>query len=103
MFAHADGAPLADARRSFKTAIRRAEVPDIRWHDLRHTFASLVASSGGSLPMIGALLGHSTPATTARYAHLMDGPLREAADEVGRIFSAASAGTARSGERPAPE
>jgi hypothetical protein len=38
-------------------------------HDLSHSFASQLASTGASLPLIGALLGHSNPSTTARYAH----------------------------------
>jgi integrase len=52
--------------------------PTVRAHDLRHTYASLLASAGLSLPIIGALLGHTQPATTQRYAHLMDDPLRQA-------------------------
>ena len=46
----------------------------VRVHDLRHSYASLLASAGLSLPTIGALLGHSQPSTTARYAHLADSP-----------------------------
>ncbi len=56
---------------------------DLRVHDLRHNFASEGASAGLSLPLIGALLGHTNPATTARYAHLMDDPLRQAAERIG--------------------
>lgn len=59
--------------------------PSARIHDLRHTYASVLASSGLSLPIIGALLGHSQPATTARYSHLMDDPLRQATERVGAI------------------
>jgi integrase len=55
----------------------------IRLHDLRHSYASLLASRGASLPMIGKLLGHSHPSTTARYAHLAEDPLRRLAAEVG--------------------
>ena len=65
-------------------AIRaEAGLTDVRLHDLRHSFASLLASSGLSLPVIGALLGHSQPSTTARYSHLLDDALREAATKVG--------------------
>jgi integrase len=49
----------------------------VRLHDLRHSYASLLASGGASLPMIGALLGHANPTTTARYAHLAADPLRQ--------------------------
>jgi site-specific recombinase XerD len=55
-----------------------AGLRDLRVHDLRHSYASFLASAGLSLPTIGALLGHSQPATTARYAHLFDDPLRRA-------------------------
>ena len=60
---------------------------DVNMHDLRHTYASTLASAGLSLPIIGALLGHTQPQTTARYAHLMDDPLREATEKAGAILS----------------
>jgi integrase len=59
-----------------------------RAYDLRHSFASLAASGGESLPIIGALLGHTQPRTTARYAHLADRPLTAAAEKVGALISA---------------
>jgi hypothetical protein len=46
-----------------------------------------LAGAGYSLPVIGALLGHSLPATTARYAHLAHDPLREATERAGAILS----------------
>jgi integrase len=55
---------------------------DLRVHDLRHTYASILASQGHSLALIGALLGHSQTQTTKRYAHLLDDPLREATNGV---------------------
>lgn len=54
--------------------------PTVRIHDLRHTFASHLVSSGESLHIVGKLLGHTLPQTTARYAHLADQALRDAAD-----------------------
>jgi integrase len=62
----------------------------LRIHDLRHSFASQLASGGASLPLIGALLGHSNPSTTARYSHLYDDPLRAAVEKVGAVVSAAA-------------
>ncbi len=56
-------------------------------HDLRHTYASVLASAGLSLPVIGALLGHTTPTTTARYAHLFDDPLRAATERASDIIT----------------
>jgi integrase len=70
----------------------KARLPDVRLHDLRHSWASVAAGGGASLPVIGALLGHRQPGTTARYAHLGTDPLRKAADTVStRIASAMSA------------
>ena len=66
-----------------------AGLADVRLHDLRHSFASVGAGLGESLPVIGALLGHRATATTARYAHLSDDPLKAGADRIaGRIAAA---------------
>ena len=59
-------------------ACKRAGVPRVRIHDCRHTVASLLVSNGASLAVVGAILGHSNPAVTSRYAHLLDDPLRAA-------------------------
>jgi integrase len=66
-----------------------AALDDVRLHDLRHSFASVGAAGGLSLPIIGALLGHKHAATTARYAHLSADPLRAANDAVGARIAAA--------------
>jgi integrase len=69
-------------------ALRKAAtIPDVRLHDLRHTYASVLASAGLSLPVIGALLGHATPVTTHRYAHLFDDPLRQATERAAAIIT----------------
>ncbi|MEW6437795.1 MAG: tyrosine-type recombinase/integrase [Pseudomonadota bacterium] len=60
-----------------------AGLQDVRIHDLRHSFASVAVSMGASLPMIGALLGHADSATTQRYAHFHDDPLRAASELIG--------------------
>lgn len=65
--------------------------PNVRIHDLRHSFASLLVSGGASLPMIGAMLGHTQVQTTQRYAHLYDEPLRQAAEHVGNTIGSAIA------------
>jgi site-specific recombinase XerD len=56
--------------------------PNVRIHDLRHSFASILVSAGASLPLIGQLLGHTQAQTTHRYAHLFDRPMRDAAEAV---------------------
>ena len=65
-----------------------AGLRDVRLHDLRHSFASIAVSGGASLPIIGALLGHAHSATTQRYAHLSDDPLRAASEAVGNQIAA---------------
>jgi integrase len=55
-------------------AIReKAGLQDFRFHDLRHSTASLLAQNGASLPEIGAVLGHKSASATQRYAHLVEG------------------------------
>jgi integrase len=63
---------------------------DARLYDLRHTFASVGAGGGLSLPIIGRLLGHTQSRTTQRYAHLADDPLREAAEKITTVITGAS-------------
>jgi integrase len=66
---------------------RAAAVRGLRLHDLRHSYASQLASAGHSLSLIGQLLGHTQAATTHRYAHLLDDPLRKATEQVGAIIA----------------
>lgn len=61
---------------------QRAALPDVRMHDLRHSFASVAIMDGMSLSLIGKLLGHALPETTARYAHLADEAVMDAAERV---------------------
>jgi integrase len=68
-------------------ARKAAKLDGVRLHDLRHAYASILASAGLSLPVIGALLGHATPVTTARYAHLFDDPLRQATERASAIIT----------------
>lgn len=77
-----EGGRLTDLQPFWQRVRARAGLCDVRIHDLRHTFASVAAEAGMSLPMIGKLLGHSTPQSTARYAHLAAGTVRHAADNV---------------------
>jgi integrase len=80
---------VIDVAKNWYAICKSAGITGLRIHDLRHSFASQLASGGASLPLIGALLGHSNPATTARYSHLFDDPLRKAVERVGAIIDAA--------------
>ncbi|MCB1549482.1 MAG: tyrosine-type recombinase/integrase [Hyphomicrobiaceae bacterium] len=86
------GSWLVNLQKPWRRIRAMAGLPDVRIHDLRHSFASMAVSSGASLPMIGALLGHSQPRTTARYAHLADDPVRQTNAQVGDAISAAMGG-----------
>ena len=81
--------PKADLARPWKAVSRLAGLEGVRLHDLRHSFASFAVAGGASLPMIGALLGHAQPQTTARYAHLADDPVRATAERAAGISRAA--------------
>lgn len=77
----------------------KAGIPDVRLHDLRHTYASIGASNGMSLSFLGKLLGHKNQATTQRYAHLFDEPIQKAAADIASIIH--SKGTPNQPEVPA--
>ncbi len=78
-----EGAHLINLQKPWRRIRKKVGLNDVRIHDLRHTFASIAASNGLSLPIIGALLGHKQTQTTARYAHLIGQPLIDASEKVG--------------------
>jgi len=61
-----------------------ANIPDVRIHDLRHSYASVAVAAGIGLFLTGKILGHLRASTTERYAHLADDPVRQANDTIGR-------------------
>lgn len=83
------GGYLTDLQKPWRRVRKRADLEDVRIHDLRHTFAANAAASGLSLPMIGKLLGHTQAQTTARYAHLAADPVRKANADVARLIAEA--------------
>jgi integrase len=84
------GTPLGKSaliRRSFKPILRKAELPDIRFHDLRHTCASVLLAAGENMKTVQELLGHSRFSTTAdTYAHTLPDQHRQAAETMDRIL-----------------
>ena len=80
----AEGKPLQETRRLWARLCKMAGIvpgrAGIVMHDLRHSFASYTVTGTGNLALVGGLLRHADPATTARYAHLLDDPLRHASD-----------------------
>ena len=71
-----------DPTQSWLRIRRHAALPDVRLHDLRHSFASVAISNGIPLATVGKLLGHVLPETTARYTHLADTLISETADRL---------------------
>lgn len=69
-----------------------ASLPGLRIHDLRHSFASAGLLAGDNLAIIGKLLGHADVKTTARYAHLADDPVKQAANRISNSIAAAMGG-----------
>lgn len=88
-----NGAALVNLEKPWRAIRAAAGLDGVRLHDLRHAFASVAASSGMGLPIIGKMLGHTQTATTARYAHLASDPVKAAAAVVaGKIAAAMAAG-----------
>lgn len=83
---------LVNLQKPWKRLCKAANLENMRIHDLRHSFASTAASAGVPLQVLGGILGHSSPQTTARYAHLWQDPVRNAAELVGSKISEARQG-----------
>lgn len=81
---------IASPTRIWQRIRENAGCPDLRLHDLRHSFASAALASGRTLAQVGELLGHADAQTTKRYAHLVDEAAAEAAastaDVLGRMM-----------------
>jgi integrase len=86
------GAHLVNLEKPWRRIRMAAGLPDVRLHDLRHSFASVGAGAGMGLPLIGKLLGHTQAQTTARYSHLDHDPVKAANEVIGRRIAAAMAG-----------
>lgn len=72
VFPSRKGIKPMDIRQPWATALKRAEIEDFRFHDLRHSAASYLAMNGASLAEIAEVLGHKTLQMVRRYAHLSD-------------------------------
>ena len=88
-------AHLINLRKPWGRLRSRAGLPDVRIHDLRHSFASVGAEIGVSLLIIGKILGHTQAATTQRYIHLAADPTQEAVHKIGVTIAAAMQGQHR--------
>lgn len=88
----ATGRPYTNFTVSWKKVCEQAEVPGLRIHDLRHSFASFLVNAGHTLYEVQALLGHANSRTTTRYAHLSQERLFKAVESVGEACAVQSTG-----------
>lgn len=86
---HVTGQCLINIQKPWRRIRCLAGLDDVRLHDLRHSFASFAVEAGGTLPVIGRVLGHSQPQTTARYAHVAHDPAAHLAEVTGARIATA--------------
>ena len=97
------GTALVNLEKPWRAIRKQAGLEDVRLHDLRHSFASIAASGGMGLPIIGEMLGHTQAQTTQRYAHLASDPVKAAAATVaGKIAAAMAGGSGKGNKATAP-
>ena len=77
--------PLKDIRTAFKNACKRADIKNLRFHDLRHTFATRLVLAGVDLATVSRLLGHSSIQMTMRYTHPTPEALKNAVSRLNKI------------------
>ena len=77
---------------------KQVRMPELRLHDLRHSFASVGVLQGKPLMLVGALLGHANASTTQRYVHLADDPVRKATEDIGNALADALSITSNSSD-----
>lgn len=87
-------------KRIWAKAIKKAELPGVTPHTLRHTMGSTATSAGEALALTGAILGHANPRSTAIYAHVQMDPSRQAAERVSAKIAAALSGRSQHQETP---
>ena len=88
-FGKLSGQRLVGLQKAWERIRKKAGIADVRIHDLRHSFGAVAASSGMSLVVIGGLLHHTQAATTLRYSHVQQDPLREAVELIDARIAAA--------------
>jgi integrase len=89
MFVNDDGAAIhpESVRVVFERLLPHAGVPRIRFHDLRHTHATIALRAGVPVKVISERLGHASPAfTLQQYAHVIPGMQAEAAQQIADLL-----------------
>jgi len=96
------GNKLYSLGQTWRIVRKRAGVPDMRLHDLRHSVASDAIMNGVPLEVVGKMLGHKNYRTTQRYAHIADSALRDAVNLTSKTIVRAGKGKAKKGPQPRP-
>jgi integrase len=101
---HGKTGHLSEPKAAWKSLLKRAEIKELRLHDLRRTLGSWQAAAGASLSIIGKSLGHKDQATTAIYARLHIDPVRDSVEKATAALMAASVtgSTDQKGDKNAP-
>jgi integrase len=101
VFCHEDGKPFSSmqVQRAFKEALKKAEIEDFRFHDLRHCFASWNRQAGVDLDTLADLMGHKDTRMTRRYAHIGPKHLANAIDQLEKSYGEFSTNLAQSNEK----
>src|SRR6266487_4484115 len=87
VFSSRCGGHIVDVRTGFLNSCKRAELTDLHFHDLRHTFASQFVMAGGDLYILKEILGHKSPAMAARYAHVSPTYLIKSIDRMNTLWA----------------
>ena len=86
------GKPYTTIAKVWERLRKTADVPKLRLHDLRHSFASMLINSGRTIYEVQRILGHSDTKVTERYAHLDQRTLQEAANSASVAIRGATEG-----------
>jgi integrase len=92
---HRKGQHFVGIQHVWQRVRAKAKLPDVRLHDLRHSFASVAVAGGESLYLVSKVLGHKQVATTERYAHAHGDPVRAVADRAAKRIAGAMLGKSR--------
>jgi integrase len=74
----------SENREWWSAALEEAKIDNLRWHDLRHTFATRLMKSSKNMALVKKACGHGSIATTTRYAHVLDDEMRDAMEKMSK-------------------
>jgi integrase len=90
IFSEAPFVSVRSLREAYDKTLKKADIKDFRFHDLRHTFATRLVQNGVDLYKVKELLGHKTIVMTMRYAHHYPESLRSSIDILDNCYNFAT-------------